>query len=201
MSTGTETASDNGSDSQPRRKKKAAVPKSSGGKTKRAKKKKKGTKKKSKKKVAKESRQLPKSEKGKRSRMNWPFPTGTFQDALELAGAIQEHGAGQPIRRLTLFDAIKKSPESGPSRQLITDANKYGLITGGYQSDTLELSPDGKLATDDEAPARERARARVKLAIQQIAPFNAVYERYVNSKMPSRAVLIDAMKEADVPLN
>lgn len=137
--------------------------------------------------------------KGKRSRTSWPFPTGTFQDALEFATSIQTHGSGQPIRRLTLFDTLGKSPESSSSRQLITAANKYNLVVGGYQAETLELTDEGKLATDEDADPREQARARVKLAIQQIEPFNAVYERYAGNKMPVRAVLIDAMKEAAVP--
>ena len=34
------------------------------------------------------------------------FPASTFEDALELSLAIQEHSGGQPIRRLTLFDAV-----------------------------------------------------------------------------------------------
>ncbi len=32
------------------------------------------------------------------------FPTLTFEEALELGAAIQEHAAGQKVRLLTLFD-------------------------------------------------------------------------------------------------
>lgn len=137
----------------------------------------------------------------KRTRTVRPFPACAFSDALELASAIQIHSAGQPIRRLTLFDHLGKSPDSGGSRQLITNSNKYGLTRGGYQSETIELTDEGKLATSDEASPREKARARVKLAIQDIEPFNSVYERFVNSKLPSRAVIADAMKDAGVDEN
>ena len=47
------------------------------------------------------------------------FPAATFEDALELATAIYRFGSGQPVRRISLFDDLGKSPESGPSRQLI----------------------------------------------------------------------------------
>ncbi|MCA9077631.1 MAG: hypothetical protein KDA93_21575 [Planctomycetaceae bacterium] len=136
--------------------------------------------------------------KPRRKRTVRPFPACSFKDALELAEAIQEHSGGQPIRRLTLFDTLGKAPDSGASRQLITNSSKYGLTTGSYSSDMLELTPDGATATSDEATPREKTRARVKLAIQSIEPFNSVYEKFVNNKLPSRAVLIDAMKDADV---
>ena len=55
-----------------------------------------------------------------RSLRRWPWRT-----------AIQEHGSGQKIRRLTLFDALQRSPDSGPTRKLITGSVQYGLTTGG----------------------------------------------------------------------
>src|SRR5437867_714501 len=59
--------------------------------------------------------------KGKR-----PFPAATFEEALELPLVIHKAAPGQnKIRRLTLFDAINKSPDSGASRQLISNANRY----------------------------------------------------------------------------
>src|SRR5579884_3035619 len=67
-----------------------------------------------------------------------PFPASSFEEALQLAKAAFDYGSGKPVRRLSLFDHLGKSPESGPSRQWITNANKYGLIEGGYQADQLE---------------------------------------------------------------
>lgn len=134
-----------------------------------------------------------------RSRASRPFPACTFDDALEIAKAIQEHSGGQPIRRLTLFDHLGRSPESGHSRQSIANSSKYGITIGGPKSETIELTPLGHIATSDESPSREKTRARVQLAIQNIEPFNAVYERFVNHKLPSHAVLADAMKDAGVP--
>lgn len=128
-----------------------------------------------------------------------PFPAAGFEESLAFARQVFDFGSGQSVRRLSLFDHLGKAPDSGPSRQLITNANKYGLIKGNYSSDHLEITEEGARAIDEERPARERARARVKLAIDDIEPFRAVYERFAGSKLPARSALIDAMKEANVP--
>src|SRR2546422_5246606 len=78
-----------------------------------------------------------------KKRMTRTFPASTFEDALVIPMAIQQFAAGQRVRRLTLFEHLKKSPESGPSRQLISNSTKYGLTKGGYQAEHLELTPDG----------------------------------------------------------
>lgn len=44
-----------------------------------------------------------------------PFPPVAFSTVLPLGEAIQLHGAGQPIRRLTLFEKLDRSPESSVS--------------------------------------------------------------------------------------
>jgi len=134
----------------------------------------------------------------RRSRTQRPFPAAPFEEAMSLAVDLLRVGSGQKVRRLTLFDDIQKAPESGASRMLITNANRYGLISGSYAAEYLELTPDGAKAVDDGIPAREQARTRVKLAIQNIEPFNHLYERFKNTKLPARAVLIDAIKEKGV---
>lgn len=57
------------------------------------------------------------------------IPTMPFEDAFIIAKGIWECASGQKVRRITLFDHLGKSPESGPSRSLITASSKYGLTT------------------------------------------------------------------------
>src|SRR5690606_21687707 len=128
-----------------------------------------------------------------------PFPAGSFEDSLLFARSLFEFGSGQPVRRLSLFDHLQKSPESSLSRQLIINSNKYGLTKGAYNAEQLELSPDGLRAVDDELPSRERTKARVKLAILEIDAFARLYERFRGNRLPARSALIDAAKEFDVP--
>lgn len=145
-----------------------------------------------------ETEQIEKAKK-RRKRKQRPFPACSFVEAMELADAILEYGSGQPVRRISLFDHLNKSPESGPSRQWITNASKYGLIKGSYAAEHLELTPEGAKAVDDEISKREQAKARIKLAIENIQPFKNLYDRFVGNKLPARAALIDAAKDLDVP--
>lgn len=135
----------------------------------------------------------------KRSRKTPLFPASSFEEALTIANAIQKFAAGQKVRRLTLFDQLGKSPDSGHSRQLITNSGKYGLTTGGYTAEYLELTPDGKLATGAEVPPGEKLQARFRLAIEQVGPFNALYDSQVGSRLPANSVLEDLAKENGVP--
>lgn len=134
----------------------------------------------------------------RKKRKQRPFPACSFAEAKELADAILEYGSGQPVRRISLFDHINKSPESSTSRQWITNAGKYGLIKGSYAAEHLELTPGGAKAVDDEISKRESVKARVKLAIEDIPPFKTLYDRFVGNKLPARAALIDAAKELEV---
>ncbi len=133
--------------------------------------------------------------KDRKKRVSRNFPAASFEEAVEFAKAIFRIGSGSPVRRLTLFNELGKSPESSASRMMITHAGKYGLITGGYQAEQLGLTPDGLRAIDEEAPSRERAKARIKLAIEDIEIFKGLYDRFVGTKLPARAVLADAAKE------
>lgn len=135
----------------------------------------------------------------RRKRTSRNFPASTFEEALSFTREILSFGSGQPVRRLSLFDHLKKAPESGTSRQLITNAGKYGLIKGGYAAEFLELTPDGRQAADDETSPREQARARIKLSLEEIEPFKKLYDRFSGNKLPAKAALIDAAREFEVP--
>lgn len=136
-----------------------------------------------------------KGEKIRKQKIHKSIPSLTFEDAIELAEAIQKYAAGQKIRRVTLFDQLKKSPESSQSRTLVTSSSKYGLTKGSYQAEYIELTPEGKLATDPEKSSADRRRAQFTLAIENIPPFKALYDEFSNKKMPSQAVFRDFLKD------
>lgn len=131
----------------------------------------------------------------RRPRTTRTFPASSFSEALPLAEAIQEHAAGKRVRRLTLFEHMKRSADSGSSRQLVTNSGQYGLTIGSYKAEFLELTPDGALATDDDGAERNRLAARLKLAIEQVDPFNALYEQFKNNRLPAASVLRDFVQE------
>ncbi|WP_052113680.1 hypothetical protein [Actinotalea fermentans] len=137
-------------------------------------------------------------EKKARRRRERSFPGTSFAEALFIADAIQKHGAGQQIRRLTLLEAVERSPDSSLTRKLITASAQYGITTGSYKAEFLDLTDKGRLATDALVPAASRLKARIQLAIMEVPPFKAVFEKYKSSRLPSVQVLRDAMADAGV---
>jgi hypothetical protein len=73
----------------------------------------------------------------RRGRIQRSFPAVPFEEALELPLAIQRHASGMKIRRVRLFELIGRSPESGPSRQLVTNSGRYGLTRRSYSSERM----------------------------------------------------------------
>ena len=136
---------------------------------------------------------------GRRRRTPRVFPSMSFKEALFIADAIQTHGAGQPIRRLTLFEALGRSPEGGTTRRIITSSFQYGITTGGYTAEFLALTSDGAVASDPDSAPIAKLRARFQLAIRNVAPFNAIYEKYKQNRLPTVEVLRDAAREANIP--
>jgi hypothetical protein len=153
---------------------------------------------KSKAKKAKPSKRAGKSPGPAKGTTTPPFPRSTIETALALPEAIQEHAAGQKIRRLTLFEKMGKSPESSGSRMMITNSNRYGLTTGSYQAEFIELTPLGQRASSPDATAADRQTARFEAGIKGIEPFNALYEAYKGKRLPSPEVMRDALAEAAV---
>lgn len=140
-------------------------------------------------------------EKSKRKPITRLFPALSYEECLSLGNAIWEFASGQKIRRLTLFDQIGKSPESGPSRILITASNKYGIIEGSTQSEYIELSPNGAAATNPESTEHVRTQANFELAIKSNEYLLAVYNQYKEMKVPSRQVIIDFLSEKGLDLD
>lgn len=136
------------------------------------------------------------SKADRKARRTTLFPITSFEEALVIPNAIQKHAAGQQVRRLTLFDQLGKSPDSGPSRQLITNANKYGLIKGNFSSEHLELTPEGRLATaSEDVSPKDRLSTRFNLAIERISPFKSLYEALKGSRVPASSVLEDLARD------
>ena len=99
------------------------------------------------------------------------------------------------MRRLTLFDYLHKSPESGPSRTLVTASSKYGITNGGYQAEYIELTELGSVASNPDTPSAESANAKFQLAIENNKYFKHLYDTYKSMKIPSSKVMEDCILE------
>ncbi len=125
-----------------------------------------------------------------------PYPSMSFEEVLPLAHAIHRVAAGQRVRRLTLLREMQKAPESEATRNLITNSGKYGLTKGSYIAEWIELTDQGRIASDPAAATRPHVQAQFELAINGVKPFKRIYDEYRNKKLPSHEVLKDLLKDA-----
>ena len=126
-----------------------------------------------------------------------PFPVMKFEDVLALSEAVLEHGVNGRIRRITLFDRLHKSPDSGPSRQLITDSGKYGLTSGGYTAEYIEMTETGYEVLNSDQPT-ETLPKRFDCAVAKFEVFQQLYQRLVSQRVPADDVLEDQFRQAGV---
>ena len=137
----------------------------------------------------------------KKSRRCSNYPSRTFEEALQIADGIWECASGQKVRRLTLFDHLGKSPDSGNSRTLVTASSKYGITVGGYQAEHIELTELGGIASNSDSSEVERISARFELAVNSNEYFKGLYEAFKGNKMPSAKVLEDTARELGIDAN
>lgn len=136
--------------------------------------------------------------KKKRGRRNMPFASMCASECVILPEGIWKYASGQKIRRITLFDELGKSPDSGTSRTLITASSKYGFTNGGYQAEYIELSEEGYIAFNPEESQENQLRAKFNLVIGRNEYFKSLYEKYKGSKLPIKSVIIDYLGELNL---
>ncbi|QHJ00398.1 hypothetical protein GT347_21900 [Xylophilus rhododendri] len=136
-----------------------------------------------------------------RTRTARPYPASSFQDALGLGNAIMTHAAGERVRRLTLLEKMGKSATSSATKMAITNSGKYGITTGSYAADFLELTPVGAVVVNTSRSDAERRKAAFDLAINGVAPFKLLYEHYKSKRLPEREIIKDVVRDSgiDVP--
>jgi hypothetical protein len=128
-----------------------------------------------------------------------PYPTATFESVLPIAQTIFEHaGASREMRRATVFEILGRASESGPGRTLVTNSARYGLTIGSYKADVLKLTDAAITILTPSTPSAEVIRARFSLAIQGIASFNSLYEKFRGGRLPAVQVMIDALEGVDL---
>lgn len=133
-----------------------------------------------------------------RTRTARPYPASSFSDALVLGDAIMKFASGDRVRRLTLLGQMDKSPNSGPTKMMITNSGKYGITSGSYIAEYLELTEKGRVAVDSSLPSADRRRAAFDLAIDGIAPFKVLYDHYKDKRLPEREVMKDVLRDSSI---
>jgi len=122
------------------------------------------------------------------------FPAVPIEEAQQIARTIAQKNAGQPMRRLDIFEELGgKSPDSGPSRMLITASSGFGLTTGSYKADMLSLTELGRrLAVDDD-------RTAMIDAVLGVDVFRKFFEQYKGNPLPSEVAAKSFLANSGIP--
>ena len=80
----------------------------------------------------------------KRTRKTRPYPNHTLEDALTIAGTIQESNAGLALDRELLAGALGTTPKSSDFIMRLNSSAKYGLTRGAYNDARISLTPRGQ---------------------------------------------------------
>ena len=136
----------------------------------------------------------------KRTRRAKPYPVLTFEDSLVLPRTILDHSPGNQMRRLTLFDRLGRSPDSGPSRQLITTSSRYGLTSGGYQAEHIALTSLGIEIAEASKSGKSDRRKIFDCSIAQFELFGQLYDKLKSKRLPANDVIHDELRNIDASL-
>lgn len=132
-----------------------------------------------------------------RKKSDRPIPTGTFRDSLEFAAAVDKFGSGEPVFRISLLNELGKGINSSATRELISAAVKYGLISGNYNSEKLAPTPALRTIVGG-TDATERARTKIEQAVGVVEPFKLLLEPYTGKAMPSQQALRDFLRSKGI---
>jgi predicted nucleotide-binding protein len=91
------------------------------------------------------------------------------------------------MNRILLAQALGFAPAGTVFRDVVTAANKFGLIKGNYNSETLELTPLGELAA--RARSSEESLNALRQAMDKIPLFAKLLRHYNNNKLPGTDLL------------
>jgi hypothetical protein len=133
-----------------------------------------------------------------KSRPRKPFPLMSFEETMVLPKGILDYGLDGDINRLTLLDKIGWSPSSSKTRVLISSSYRYGLTTGNYNSQSLHVTDDGSAALDSDFSSREIKEKHFELSIGLIEPFNKLYQKLKDRRLPDDVVLKDEFERLDI---
>jgi predicted nucleotide-binding protein len=120
---------------------------------------------------------------GKR-RVQSDFPKVPLEDAVRIASAIEEANGGSPYPPNDTAFALNLSPGSSHWRTLTAASFKYGLTTGTYKSERLEITVLGQRIT---APTSSEDR-EAALFESALAPstFRSIFDRFKSKKIPAK---------------
>jgi predicted nucleotide-binding protein len=126
------------------------------------------------------------------------FPKYTLEETLRVAKALEDKNGGQPLPPLETASAIDMSPGSSEFRVVLSSSIKYGLTSGSFNSDQVQLEEQGRNIV--EATSDESNRNALVQAALTPSTFKAIYQHFKGKKLPEPSFFENTIvREFDVP--
>lgn len=125
------------------------------------------------------------------------IPRESLAKALSIAEAIWENFAGKGAAPHDVAMALDLSPTSGGWRNLCGTSIAYGLTEGGYNANTIELTPLGRRIVAPTSEGDDVA-ARVE-AILKPRVMGEFFKKYDKAKFPKENIAENVMVSLGVP--
>ncbi len=118
----------------------------------------------------------------RRSRQLRSYPIESLEDSLVIARAIYSQNAGLPMDRISLAEAVGRTPGSSALRSLVTSSARYELTDGNYNAREIRLTALGESiagATSDDEGQNSLIEAALRPDV-----FRKFYESSDGKKLP-----------------
>ena len=119
-------------------------------------------------------------------------PRFPITDALRIPQAIADHYASKPTTPLNVAAALDMRPTSSRFRMLCGAATAYGLTSGGYNANEIEITDLGRriVRPTDEGEDDLAAKREAFLSPRIIGDF---LRKYDNSPLPREDIAINVL--------
>lgn len=129
----------------------------------------------------------------KKTRVRWPFPRATLEQALQIPYAIKEHNGGNPWEPEEIRTAIGAGTGGNAFFYLTAASRDYGLTIGTNAAEKIALTDLGRDLV--YAPNPEIERTLKLRAFLNIDVFKRVLEYYKGSNLPEMKYLGNTLQK------
>lgn len=125
------------------------------------------------------------------------FQQTTLQQTQKIASALVDNFAGKDGSPPDIALAIGISPTSSGWRTLTGSSIAYGLTNGGFNANTIKLTPLGRKLVAPEEEGEDLTARREAIMKPKIS--KEFFERYCRAKFPNDAIASNVLKSLGIP--
>ncbi len=122
------------------------------------------------------------------------YPVDTLDKTLVIIRAIADKGAGKPMDRLLVAQAIGRTPSSSAFKRLLSSSRQYGLTTGTEKADYITPTDLGLKITKPEC-LEDKTRGLVEACLKPDL-FNRIYAQFNRNKLPESGFLKNTIERS-----